>query len=424
MAHTRARHADSLIKKALTYAPCVGLMGMRQVGKTTLLLHYAKTYHTFDDDRFIVRFEKEGHGIIEKSPYPLALDEIQKYPPTFDMLKLSIDKINGMNPKASLGPQNVASHGELTKQGLSRKAGLKKPGRFLVSGSVRFGSRHQIRESLTGRIVSIELLPFTLSECHHRSLSSFLKLLKEDRSQNIVTPLAKKVWANEKQILHYKETGGLPGICFRHDNAVRSDLLATHLETLLARDIHLVKKTNLSFNKLLLFLTEIAKTQGLPINLAYLARIVGTSAPTIRSLLDALQGLFLIQPYGNTYFLEDLGLSSYLMPNTTPLSRLEMIRLLYSEFRAQLVYQLKHEASFKPYQTRGGIDIPFLIEFKTGKKVAIVVEEEDTPSNKALKTLTWAKKRFTNLNPLILLRSQKAFETSTGIVCLPWTWVF
>lgn len=395
MTHIRNRHAESLIGKALTYSPCVGLIGMRQVGKSTLLNKYGRTYHTFDDDRFLVRFENEGHGILETSPHPLALDEIQKCPPAFDALKLSIDQ-------------------------------LKKTGRFLVSGSVRFGSRRQIRESLTGRILLIELLPFTLAECHHRPPSTFLKILGGQTGPALLQALSKNAWADEKLILHYRETGGLPGICFRRDPAIRSDLLAAHLETLLARDIQLVKKTTLSVNKLLLLLAEIARTQGLPVNLSHLARIVGVSTPTIRSILDALQALFLIRPYGHTWFVEDSGISSHLVgaPADNPINRRVMSCLVQSELRTQIGYQFKREVFLKPYQTRGGIDIPFMVEFKGNKKVAMIVEEEDIPSNKALKSLSWARKRLPGLIPLILLRTQKPFETSTGIPCLPWTWVF
>lgn len=393
MPHERARHAEVLIKKALTYSPCVGLIGMRQTGKSTLLRRHARTYRTFDDDRFLVRFEREGHGIIESSDVPLALDEIQKYPPAFDMLKLSIDA-------------------------------LKKPGRFLISGSVRFGSRRQIRESLTGRVVLTELFPFTLAECHHRVLSPFLKCVGEESGDKLVTALSRRAWAHERHLDRYRQAGGLPGICFRREPAIRADFLAAHLETLMDRDIHLVKRTRLSVNKLLSLLVEIARAQGLPMNLSHLARLAGVSMPTISSVLQAMQALFLIRPHGKTWFLEDAGLSSLLAPVGGSVTRFDMMRLLYGEFKTQLGYQLKNEASLGPYQTRGGIDIPFLIEFRKGKKAAIMAEEEDIPSNKALKSLAWAKKRFSRLETLILLRTQKPFETSTGTLCLPWTWAF
>ncbi len=40
----------------------------------------------------------------------------------------------------------------------------KRPGQFVLSGSVRFTSRQAIRESLAGRMVMAEMLPFSVSE--------------------------------------------------------------------------------------------------------------------------------------------------------------------------------------------------------------------------------------------------------------------
>lgn len=393
MAHLRDRHAEAPFQKALSYSPCIGLVGMRQVGKSTLLKKFARTYHTFDDDRFLIGFEKNGHALLESAEYPLALDEIQKYPPAFDMLKLSIDQ-------------------------------LKRPGRFLMSGSVRFGMRRQIRESLTGRTVLIELFPFTLAECHRKKMSAFLQNLSFFKGGTLVQKLSKRSWATETQLLYYLQTGGLPGICFRRDLLVQADLMAAHLETLLARDIQLVKKTTLSVPRLMILMTELAKIQGWPVNMAHLSRLVGVSVPTVKTLLEALQALFLIRPYGSTFYLDDAGLSSYLSPVSDRFTRQDMIRLVYLDLRVQIAHSLKHEIRMNPYQTRGGVDIPFLLEFKSGKKIAVMIEEEDRPSNKALKSLTWAKKRFSSLEPMILLRTLKPFETSTGIPCLPWSWGF
>ncbi|QQR79796.1 MAG: ATP-binding protein [Deltaproteobacteria bacterium] len=397
MAHLRSRHIEQRLKKALTYAPCIGLLGMRQTGKSTLLKMFSKEYYSFDNEGLISRFEREGSEILSLAPNPLGLDEVQKYPPIFDQLKLSVDRV-------------------------------KKPGRFLLSGSVRFSSRQQIRESLTGRIVLLELFPMTLAECHHKPLSIFLKLFHEKTPQEkLIDLLKKRSWASEEKIDHYQKTGGLPGICFRREESVRFDFYSSHLETLLGRDIQLIRKIQLSVSKLISLLTEIAKRQGLPINFSELARIVGTSIPTVKSALDVMEGVFLIRPYGDTWFLEDSGLSHFLAPQkdiANQTTRWEMLKLCYLELRAQVSYGLKHEVGMKPYKTRGGIDIPFLIESKSGERLAIVIEEENLPSNKALKSLSWFGKHSKNTTPLILLNSHKPFISSTGILCLPWTWVF
>src|SRR3989338_1415751 len=308
MPHHHARHAKTLIKKALSYSPCVGIMGMRQVGKSTLLQEFSRTYYTFDDDRFLVRFEREGHGLIETATSPLGLDEIQKYPPVFDALKLSIDR-------------------------------LKKPGRFLVSGSVRFGSRRQIHESLSWRIVLVDLLHFSHSECHQLPASSCLDMLETLQGDRLVQALSGRAWTSEKQTLQYLQTGGLPAGCFRREEAVRQDFWAAHLETLFARDIRLVKKTSLSVNRLVSMLAEVAAQQGLSVNVSQLARLANISVPTAGTILAAMEALFLIRPYGPTWFLEDAGLSHHLRPVPARPSRQDRIRLAYLELRSQIGYQ-------------------------------------------------------------------------------------
>ena len=66
------------------------------------------------------------------------------------------------------------------------------PGRYLVSGSVRFASRTGIRESLTGRITSIEILPLTIAECHSKPLNPLIDLLlNNNHPEKILAVLAK-----------------------------------------------------------------------------------------------------------------------------------------------------------------------------------------------------------------------------------------
>lgn len=91
MTHLRKRACESILSKDLTYSPCVGLLGMRQVGKTTLLKKYAADYRSFDVPEMTSYFEREGLGLLQATRKTLALDEVQKYPPVFDMLKHAID---------------------------------------------------------------------------------------------------------------------------------------------------------------------------------------------------------------------------------------------------------------------------------------------------------------------------------------------
>ena len=57
----------------------------------------------------------------------------------------------------------------------------KRPGQFYLSGSVRFTSRKQIRESLTGRIMTADLYPLTLSELDGGELPDWVPRIMQSR---------------------------------------------------------------------------------------------------------------------------------------------------------------------------------------------------------------------------------------------------
>lgn len=366
---------------------------MRQVGKSTLLKKFSQRYQSFDDYDFLMRFDTAAKTILDQEPYPLALDEIQKHPPAFDAIKHSIDS-------------------------------FKRPGKFIVSGSVRFSSRQQIRESLTGRITLIELMPLTLAECHGKTASEFLSLTSRHTGKSLEDKLKTRIWATEKQIIHYSQLGGLPGISFKREDVIRQQLFDTHLDTILGRDIQLIVNTKLSVKKLKLILIALAREQGQPISYSKLARLASVSAPTIQNLIMAMQGLFLIRSYGKTYYVEDSGLSHFLNPQLGHLNRMDMIRFLFQEFKTQYENQLKYQATIEPYVTRGGIDIPFVLTFKNGMKIALTVEDSDLPSDKSTKSLIWYRKRYQAARLIILTRDSTAYTTTSGIHCLPWTWAF
>lgn len=388
VSHFRNRTIEFELKKMLAYSPCVGVLGMRQVGKTTLLKRLAGQYHSFDDEEFLRKFETAAKTYLEQKNVTVALDEIQKFPPAFDALKFSVDS-------------------------------FKKPGRFIISGSVRFSSRRQIRESLTGRIVLAEVFPMTLAECHNQNPSLFVKLVLGKSDSSLIGSLERGAWATESQLVYYLRTGGLPGICFRREESIRWQMFNNHLDTLLGRDIHLIVNTKLTTMKLKAILFALAREQGLPVSYTKLARMASVSVPTIQNMLAAMQGLFLLRPYGKTYYLEDAGLSHSLCPVSDPWHRFDMIRCLYYELRTQC-----GRASLEPFTTRGGIDVPFSLVTHDGLRVAIGVDDDEQPSDKSIKSLVWYRKRFSRARLIMLTRSRKAQTLTSGVICLPWTWAF
>lgn len=133
----RQREIKTLIS-LLKHYPVVGIIGARQVGKTTLArsilkhLHTASTYYDLENPEDLARLAdpmlalKGLKGIV-------VIDEIQRFPELFPILRVLVDQ-----PRTSV--------------------------RFLVLGSASPELLRQGSESLAGRIVYHELKGFSLDE--------------------------------------------------------------------------------------------------------------------------------------------------------------------------------------------------------------------------------------------------------------------
>ncbi len=131
MTHKRERHILKQLKKTLSFWPVVCVVGARQVGKSTLLRGLpGYKYKSLDDDALRALAVSSPKSILQDR---CIIDEAQKAPDIFDAVKLSVDE-------------------------------AKRPGRYLLTGSVRFSKRTLIRESLTGRAKTLQLFPFTGAE--------------------------------------------------------------------------------------------------------------------------------------------------------------------------------------------------------------------------------------------------------------------
>jgi predicted AAA+ superfamily ATPase len=363
---------------------------MRQVGKTTLMRALVRTFISLDDDRIVTRFRGGDFSRLDAPGVPLGIDECQKVAGMFDAIKLRIDD-------------------------------RKQMGRYLLSGSVRFLSKRNIRESLTGRTQILELLPMSLSETHDRQQKDLLKILRSatfaqaERAFQLIgnTP--------QVQIENYLICGGMPGICFKRDNRLRFDLYDVHLETLLSRDLSMLYASRVAPSRLRELLRLIAIHEGEPISNEELARKVGVSPPTIKALLDAFQALYLVRVVGkNTYFIEDLGLSNYLVPVDLKSRRQTMLSFVFHELLALIHYRYHRSVAIVPYRTRGGAEVPFTVRSPQFKiDAAITVDPDSLPSEKSLKSLQSYAKRQPKARLVALHAGTDAYMTSRGVWCIP-----
>jgi predicted AAA+ superfamily ATPase len=349
MPHQRERYLKEGFVKTLNFSPIVGVLGHRQVGKTTLIESIAKKYFTLDDeDTLLAATESPKKFLAELSGTGNALDECQMAPGLFPALKEVVRK-------------------------------NKQPGQFILSGSVRFTSRKAIRESLTGRIINHELLPFTVSELIHAPLSELGLKLASTRitsDDTLATLLPDHLDSNLKiEVDKYFIRGGLPSLCFVRDIQLRQRKIMDQLNTILDRDIRLIYPTSVSYNQLLDFLQELALSEGLPIQFSDIQKKVKLSDVTQKKLIYALESVFLIRKLpikgGKKNFvirLEDQAESHFLRSTekSSTTSLIEWEGLLYRHIRAQFVYKLGIKFDFFHYQTRGGAKVPIAVETSDG----------------------------------------------------------
>lgn len=277
--------------------PAVGLVGMRQVGKSTILRDLLKidNFITLDDDEIRSDAENSPKVFLAKYPRPFVIDEIQKVPKLFDSIKSEIDK-------------------------------KRIPGRFYVTGSQSFSSGSLIRESLTGRIGVIRLYPLSLREAfgpkEKLSIDFFVKSMQR---------------------------GGLPVPMFLRDDESRRLYWDGWLETTLIRDLARCygKGYDLDFARLVVKEIAIQLAQGMYVEVSAFSK----DSRKVTKYLKAMEDIFVINRIPchekgvgrDHWLLGDCGLASHLLRGKlgTEQATLTLARhCIYNEIMTSYEYNL------------------------------------------------------------------------------------
>ena len=125
------------LREALADTPAILVHGPRQSGKTTLARGVGEPrgyrYVSFDDDAVLAAARHDPVGFVARLPAKSILDEVQRVPEIFQVLRSVIDED-------------------------------RRSGRFLILGSASRDLIQQSSETLAGRIAFQPLTPFLLSE--------------------------------------------------------------------------------------------------------------------------------------------------------------------------------------------------------------------------------------------------------------------
>ena len=249
----REKFLDLIISQFRVHPVCA-LLGPRQVGKTTLAKMYVEKYFSTDAYFFdlenpldLARLENPMLALQNISQKLIVIDEIQRRPDLFPVLRVLVDSTNiPLDEKDSIRNQEI-------------RAQQKK---FLILGSASRDLIQQSSETLAGRIGYIELLPFSLAE------------------------------VNDEQRLWLR--GGFPNSYLAGSDSDSYIWRQNYITTFLERDI-----PSLGFNipaqQMRRFWLMLVHYHGQIFNASEIGRSLGISDHQVRKYLDILAGTFMIR---------------------------------------------------------------------------------------------------------------------------------
>ena len=330
--------------KLMNSFPVVGIIGPRQVGKTSLAKYLIKI---IKKDTLYLDLElpedqsklSEPQLFLEHySDKCIILDEIQQMPHLFPVLRALIDK--------------------------DRQAG-----RYLILGSASPNLLKQSSETLAGRIVYKQLSPFNLTEIAH-----------------------------EVEMNTHWHRGGFPPALLATDDENFITWMRNFVQTYLERDLPMLGLT-VSPTLMRRFWTMLAYFHGGIWNASSFANALGITVPTVNRYLDFLESAFIVnrlQPYylnikkrlvkSPKIYLRDSGLLHYL----TGIFRFDALLgniIIGNSWEGYVIEQIQQhipeEFELYYYRTHNGAESDLVIVH--GNKPLACIEIKYTSAPKASK---------------------------------------
>ncbi len=240
------RKIASEVAKNMQYFPAIGIIGPRQVGKTTLAkalqkqLEKPSVYLDLELDEDLTRLQNAQSYLQSHQDKCVIIDEIQLMPRLFPLLRALIDQ-------------------------------ARVPARFLILGSASPVIIRQSSETLAGRIAYNELAPLSLSEIQPTGIT----------------------------MTEHWFRGGFPNALLAPSDEVANTWLRNFASTFMEKDLKAMGY-EISVQTMFKLYRMVAHVHGQIQNASSLSQALGISSPTATKYLDLLEGGFLIhrlEPY-------------------------------------------------------------------------------------------------------------------------------
>jgi uncharacterized protein len=330
----------------IQHMPAVVLLGARQVGKTTLAQKIANgrksIYLDLEAPEDLLKLSDPTSFLSNHNDKLVILDEIQRTPDLFTVLRGLIDKNRAMGRKGA---------------------------QFLLLGSASMDLLRQSSESLAGRISYIEMSGFNVLEI-------------SDNHQEV-----QKLWLR----------GGFPDSYLSENDKLSMNWLENLIRTYLERDIQQVG-FRIPATRLRRLWTMLAHLQGETVNFSKLAANLEVDGKTVSNYIDILVDLLLVrrlEPWhvnvkkrlvkSPRFYVRDSGIVHRLLGinNCDDLFSNPVLGKSFEGFVIENICSiLSNSTQICFYRTSAGAEIDLLIQFSAKEIWAIEIKSGVAPQIK------------------------------------------
>ncbi|MEA1892073.1 MAG: ATP-binding protein [Campylobacterota bacterium] len=350
------------------------ISGPRQSGKTTLAKEIAKEldfqYYTMDDDTVLNAAKDDPATFVKQlSKKPAVIDEIQMATELVKSLKITVDEVN-------------------------------KNGMFLLTGSADLFNMGKITESLAGRMIGVNLYPFSQYEINNID-KNFIDILFSSKAKDLTVNVI-----DVSEQVRVITKGGFPDV-YNKSIRLSDDWFDSYIKARIEKDLSLIKRISFE-NKSEIFklLSMLAHINANLLKYHSLAQNLSIKDMTVKSDIEILEALFLVKRV-NPYFTNrgkrevktpkihflDTGLASHLLgvdADGLIIKHREYLgdlveNFIYTELLKHTTYSNKKTQIY--HYRDGNSEVDFVLEQKDSSIVGIEVKSSTKIDSSELKGL-------------------------------------